>query len=298
MSSTALYTTIYPGEEPYIKPWFDSVALQTDKDFDIVIGLDSFTPEQVFKNAGIKFEAKFVQADSGATPAQVRSKAFEIIIAEYDQVIFTDSDDILHPQRVAKAKSLLTDCDLCACALNIIDTDGTDLSTIFPVKESEELPTLLPKANVFGLSNTAYRCELLKKLMPFPPECVMLDWFMVIKAWLLGATIKTTSMPLMQYRQHSANTARVLAPFTTEQILKACTLLKLHYSLLEEHVLPSFTDKAKPFTNASNDLKIFMDSMSSPDTLNRYVRNLNKLDEKHIWWSWIAHPELEEIWKN
>ncbi len=298
MSSTALYTTIYPGEEPYIKPWFDSVESQVDKNFDIIIGLDSFTPEQVFKSAGKVFDAKFITADAGATPALVRAKAYKLIVAKYKQVIFTDSDDILLPQRVKESKKLLKECDLCACALNIVDTDGSDLNRIFPVSENEDLTSLLPRANLFGLSNTAYRCELLEKLMPFPSECVMLDWFMVTKAWLLGAKIKTTSKPLMQYRQHPENTARVLPPFTKEQVLKAANLLKLHYSLLQTHVLRSFSEKAELFKTASDNLNIFVDSMSSPDNLDNYVRNLNKLSEKHIWWSWIAHPELEEIWKN
>lgn len=298
MSSTALYTTIYPGEEPFIKPWFDSVESQTDNDFDIVIGLDSLTPDQVFESAGKRFKARFITADAEATPVQVRAKAFKIIIDEYEQAVFTDSDDILLPQRVAEAKQLLKKCDLCACALHIIDADGSDMNRVFPVLENEDLASLLPHANIFGLSNTAYRCELLEKLMPFPPECVMLDWFMATKAWLLGARIKTTAKQLMQYRQHPENTARVVPPFTKEQVLKAGNLVELHYSLLQTHILQFFCEKAEPFITANDNLKIFMDSMESPDILDNYVKNLNKLEEKHIWWSWIAHPKLEKIWKN
>lgn len=298
MSSTALYSTIYPGEDPYIKPWYDSVEDQTDRDFDIVIGLDEFTPEQIFKCAGRKFDAKFISADKGATPAQVREKAFKYIVRHYSQVVFTDSDDILHPHRVAVAKADLVEHDLCACALNIIDSDGTDLDTLFPVMEKENLESLLPRANVFGLSNTAYSCDLLKELMPFPAECVMLDWFMISKAWLGGAKIKTSSSPLMSYRQHVANTARVLQPFTAEQIMKACELLTLHYSLLKKNVLPQYKDKEELFLAAERNLKIFMHSMTIQHKLDSYIEELNKLDEKHIWWSWIAHPDLEEIWKS
>lgn len=298
MNSTALYTTIYPGEEAYLKPWYDSVLTQTDRNFDIVIGLDEMLPEQVFQHIGQRFEARFVTAAENATPVEVRAKAFELIIDEYREVVFTDSDDILHPDRVATARKQLAEYDLSACALDIIDADGIDLQHKFPMKESTELEILLPRANVFGLSNTTYRCELLDKLLPFPKECVMLDWFMATKAWLIGSKIKRSSTPQMSYRQHASNTARVLSPFTAEQILKGCSLLQLHYTLLNTCVLQDYPSKAGLFNIAHRDLDIFISAMENPETLNRYVQELNNLDEEHIWWSWIAHSELEEIWKN
>ncbi|WP_321401331.1 hypothetical protein [Maridesulfovibrio sp.] len=298
MSNTALYTTIYPGEELYLKPWFDSVAAQTDNDFDIVIGLDAFTPEQVFEHVGQEFEARFVSADAGATPVEVRTKPIELIINEYDQVVFTDSDDVLFPQRVERAKKQLQHCDLTACALEIINEDGSAAGQLFPLKENATLEELLPFANVFGLSNTAYRCELLRRVLPVPCECVMMDWFMATKAWFLGAEIYRDSAPMMSYRQHGSNTARVLAPFTEKQIINGFRLLKLHYSLLSDHVLADYPDKMELFRGADTRLDIFIDSMKDEAKLNTYLISLNKLEEEHIWWSWLAHPQLEEIWKN
>lgn len=298
MSSTALYTTIYPGEEAYLKPWYNSVNDQTDNDFDIVIGLDAFTPEQVFEHVGQKISARFVVADQGATPVEVRTKPIELMVNEYEQVVFTDSDDILHPGRVAAAKEDLRICDLSACALEIVNEDGAGADQMFPMKEHVAIEDLLPVSNVFGLSNTAYRCELLKNLMPFPRECVMMDWFMVTKAWLMGAEIYRNPLPLMSYRQHGANTARVIAPFNEKQILNGCRLLKLHYTLLSDYVLTRYPNKAGLFSEAESRLDIFTNSMEDKAKLNAYLHELNRLKEEHIWWSWLAHPELEEIWKN
>ena len=36
----ALYTTIYPGVEPYLADWIHSVDAQTDRAFDLWVGLD------------------------------------------------------------------------------------------------------------------------------------------------------------------------------------------------------------------------------------------------------------------
>lgn len=295
---TALYTTIYPGEEPYIKPWYDSVQNQTCRDFEIVIGLDEFTPEQVFDCVGFSFKAHFIPADKGASPAQVREKAFRFINKNYDRVVFTDSDDILHPERIERASRLLDSCDITACSLRIIDTDGTDLKRIFPLEEQPNLFKLMPRANVFGLSNTAYKTSLLEKVMPFPAECVMLDWFMATRAWLYGAEIKTDTKALMDYRQHHANTARVLPPFTKSQLLRACELLKLHYELIEIHVLPDFPQVKPTYAKQISRLETFIDAMSHAERLEEYLSALNKQEENYIWWSWIAHPALEEIWKN
>jgi hypothetical protein len=33
-------------------------------------------------------------------------------------------------------------------------------------------------------------------------------------------------------------------------------------------------------------------------TLNTYVQALNQLSPQYIWWWSVAHPELEELWKN
>lgn len=296
MSQTALYTTVYPGAEKYIPFWYRSVEKQTYKDFDVVIGLDSYTPKQFFKCLGKEIKAEFITAEAGQSPAKVRENAFRYIVKKYQDVILTDIDDILLEQRVKAAVEELRYTEINACSMEIIDVDSQSTGYFFPVGTAEIAYQKMFRANVFGLTNTAYRCEILKGLMPFPKECVMLDWFMVTKAWLNGARLSVSNKKLMRYRQYTENTARTLSPFTGEQVLKACTLLHAHYKLLNQNLGELSTNKR--FAEAVENLKTFTSSMKNKDNLNTYVHSLNKLNKEHCWWEWIALPELEEIWKN
>jgi hypothetical protein len=103
----------------------------------------------------------------------------------------------------------------------------------------------------------------------------------------------------MAYRQYPGNIARVLPPFTAEQVVTATELVLKHYLLVLEvtsisqypqyFLLQSAYDNARTFYNAIKD---------SSDIMKSYVRDLNSLPTDHIWWSCVAHPALEEIWKN
>ena len=65
----ALYTTIYPGVEPFLLDWFHSVQSQTDNDFDLWIGLDALDIVAVEQALGGQPRATWVRAESGDTPA-------------------------------------------------------------------------------------------------------------------------------------------------------------------------------------------------------------------------------------
>ena len=47
----AVYTTIHPGCEPYLASWCDSIRRQTDRDFDLWIGLDALAPAACRRDA-------------------------------------------------------------------------------------------------------------------------------------------------------------------------------------------------------------------------------------------------------
>ena len=297
-NNTVLYTTIYPGIESFVKQWYESVLQQSDKDFDIVIGLDCVSPEDVFKMVDSEFEAVFISADKGFTPVQVRERPFRYMVDNYHKIIFTDSDDTLLESRVAKAKKDLEKFDVVAYALNMTDYDGNSLGKLYPVEDNYDYDLFLPTSNVFGMSNSAYNSCLLNKIMEFPSECVIYDWFIATKAWLSGAKMGTSSEVLMNYRQHASNIANVLPPFTGEQILKAIDLLFLHYEMVFRYILPVYPSKKQIFVKANDNLTFFAKAIVQDKKLEDYVYSLNNLNVQHTWWSWIAHPRLEKIWKN
>ena len=71
--------------------------------------------------------ATFVVAEPGSTPAEVRQQALTRIADRYDAVVLVDSDDLLHPDRVAAARAWLDDADVAACGLRLVDEAGQPL---------------------------------------------------------------------------------------------------------------------------------------------------------------------------
>lgn len=112
---TALYTTFYPAAKPYLQTWADSVAIQSDQDFDLWIAVDNVSVKDV---ALPRANIHWLHATADDTPASLRHRAFEEIIQAYDVVIFVDSDDILLPERVVAAKEALKSYDVYGCALS------------------------------------------------------------------------------------------------------------------------------------------------------------------------------------
>lgn len=291
-----VYATCYPGVEPYLPQWGNSVLAQTDKEFDLAIGLDVITPIQAQEMLGPDIKARFLAAPAGATPAGVRNHAFAQLAEEYKGVIMTDMDDLLLPDRVRRAKAMLSASDLCCCAMQVMDADCLAQDVVFDPGEGTQDILV---GNVFGLGNTAYRSRLLKQCLPVPASCVLMDWLMATRALASGATIAIDRTPQMVYRQYPNNTARILPPFSTDQILKACELVLGHYSLALAEAPERFPQMVDDLQRIAETARRFSATVrGSSAVLREYVKALNELPAQHVWWDCVAHPALEKIWKH
>jgi hypothetical protein len=290
----AVYTTWYPGIEPFLPAFVRSLAGQSDADFDLWIGLDGMRRDDAAAALGGR-EATFVEAPPGASNAEVRQEPIQRIVAGYDAVVFVDSDDVLHPSRVEAARRALEGCDVYGCAQTIIDGDGDDAGIVFGPGETDDAVALLPRYNVFGLSNTAYRTDVLARCLPLPRGCVLIDWQLATRAWLLDASLAFDPTPRMSYRQYGANTARVLPPFTEDDVRAAAARVVGHYRSLPaapasgRPELEEARERAESFGNFAT---------ASPASLTRYVKALNALTPRFVWWWSVANPQLEEIWRS
>ncbi len=290
-----VYATCYPGVEPYVPQWRNSVLAQTDQDFDLAIGLDEISPEQAQEVFGADIKPLYLRAPAHNTPAGVRNQAFERLIRDYTGIIMTDMDDILLPDRVLRAKAMLSSAELCCCAMQIMENDTLVSGLVF---DPGHVVSNILVRNVFGLSNTAYRSSLLKVCLPVPTSCVLMDWLLATRALAAGATIAFDPTPQMVYRQYPNNTARILPPFSPDQILKACELVLGHYRILLAEAPERFPRMLEDIECISENAKCFFQAMqSSRSVLQDYVVALNELPIQHVWWDCVAHPELEKIWK-
>ena len=295
----ALYTTVYSGVEKYLSAWYQSVKAQTDQNFDVWIGVDGLDVGAVNVAIRARPSVKWVLGREGDSPAQIRQRAIEQIVRQYPAVVLTDSDDILAPTRVEAARAALQESDVSGCAMRIVDEEERDLGLVFQPPEEIELQTILARYNVFGLSNTAYRTELLARCLPLPVDCVLIDWFLATFAWTLGASFHFDPKCRMAYRQHANNMAHILPPFTSQQVVVATKQVLFHYAIALKDIPELQVQHRSELEVAKNRAKSFYDAIEeSTEKLSWYVDALNRLPENHIWWDIVAHPELEEIWRN
>jgi hypothetical protein len=298
----ALYTTVYPGAEKFLSSWYESVAAQTDHNFDLYIGADQIGPREIFSAVGNEFEAVWVTAPTGSTPTAVRQAGIDDILADankYQGIVFVDSDDVMHPTRVQSARIQLQNSDIAGCALEIVQEDGQPTGLFFGPVSHATIPQMLARVNVFGMSNTAYRTNILRQIPPAPPQGRLMDWFIATAGWIRGARFSFDNTPRMKYRQYGNNTARVLPPFSAEYIRVATHLVLEHYELVLSQILGMSGEIRGALESARVNVQMFSSLIAaSPQLCERYVLSLNKLPASHFWWDCVAHPALESQWKS
>lgn len=292
----ALYTTIYPGVEPCLAGWFSSVAAQTDRNFDLWIGLDTLTPDDVAAACGRACTAQWVRMTE-ATPAEIRSRTLETVVERYPAVVLVDSDDLLHPSRLSAARQMLRDADVGACAVEFLDAAGHALGVVLAPPAGADAAELLPRWNVFGLSNTAWRSTTLRRCLPIPAESVLIDWLLATRAWAAGATLAFDPAPRMGYRQHSGGLAPVLPPFDEGQVLAATGRVLAHYELLLDRGWPLPAEPRRVLDRERARVAAFGAAIDRrPGLLSEYVDALNRLRPVRVWWWLVANPKLEAVW--
>lgn len=299
----AVYSTVYPGVEPFLAAWHASVRAQTDVDFDLWLGSDGLTRHEVATAAGGRVGAEWVPAQVGDTPAALRGRAIGRMAGRYGAVVFVDADDLLEPQRVAAARAALATRDVDACALRYADATGRPVDGTLAPSPGDDPVAALPWRNVFGLSNTAYRTGTLRRCLPIPPACAMPDWLLATRAWLLGASLGFDRSPHMRYRQHGGNVAPTRRPVTDAVLRRAIGMVSTHY----RHVLAATwterpnADPARVALVAAAGARAarFARQMLRRERRTSYLRALDALPDERVpraWWWMIAHPDLEALW--
>jgi hypothetical protein len=294
----AVYTTMYPGMEPYIADWYRSLCQQTDQEFQLWIGLDELRSESVKSLLGIDLEAIWVTVSSGATPAQIRQQALARIVETCSGVVLVDSDDLLHPSRVAAARAALQASEIAGCALRLVDEHGKNIGLTFDLPPQLAASDVFPRNNIYGFSNSSFRSDFLRRCLPIPAEAALVDWFLATRAWLLGADMSFDRVPRMDYRQHPTNTARVRAPFSRDQVISDTSLVQRHFALILADPRPEFlAERYDALRKAAREVEVFQRCIVSRSRqLDSYVEALNALQPQPLWWVCVAYPGLGNMW--
>ena len=295
----AVYTTVYPAVAPFLPTWYASLQSQTDRDFELWVGLDGLAPADVSSLVGVDVEAQWVVAEPGDTPPSLRARAIDRMVGSCDAILFVDSDDVMFPTRVTSARSALERWDVAACALSIVDQYGAERGIVFGPKGQVDWAEFLPRYNVFGLSNSAYRAETLRRLPPAAGDSVAIDWSLATRAFCAGASMHFDGLPQMAYRQYDANVAKVVPPFSPSDVTRATEVVRAHYTALLDRGVPLPSDFRLRLDAARERLEKFRhDVVAQPKRLDRYVVGLNALEPCYVWWWCVANPDLEAQWRN
>ena len=295
----ALYTVIYPEVAPFLEAWYRSVELQTDQNFDLCISLDGIAPEEIARQLGRAPQEIWLANHSANTPGQIRFAGISQMLDHYEEILFVDSDDVLHPTRVEAARQSLRNCDVSGCGLRIMNEAGIDLGLLFGLPADETVDSLLPRWNVFGLSNSSYRAETLRACLPIPAGCELVDWLLITRAWTMKAKLEFDRTPRMWYRQYGRNTAKVLPPFTPEEISRATQRVRTHYRLLTQAKPKAKDPRWERVLAEQARVEAFQSNICElPHRLAQYADALNRVPAHFVWWWAIAHPIVEQLWKS
>lgn len=297
--TVALCTAIYPGVEPFLGDWYRSVEQQTTLQAQIWIAVDGLPIDSVVAHLGASPQVNWVQAEPGDTPALVRQRLLERAVETCDHVILVDSDDILHPQRVAAACDRLRHSDLTGCGLRLVDARGKPMGeTILRLPENSAPETVLPRHNVYGLSNTAWRSAALRICLPIPAQVEIVDWYLATRAWLCGFRLDFDNTAHMDYRQHGNNMVCVQGPFTPEQVRRDTERVRRHFEVVQQVPLEGgLAARRKRLAEAAADVERFQHVvLADRERLVRYVKALNTLQSQPLWWVSVAHPALHTFW--
>lgn len=294
----AVYTTVYPQVMRFLPDWYRSVTAQTDSQFTLCVALDCLEPADVIQAVGDEVNAHWIAGSAGDSPARIRCRALREITTSYDAVVLVDADDVMERSRVAAARRALGSSDVAACALSIIDQDGSGTGQEFTVDDASSPDAVLPRHNVFGFSNSAYRCDVLAACLPIPSSAVLVDWYVVTRAWLAGARLAFDRRPHMRYRQYEQNLACVVPPFTAQRIGTDTAHVLQHLQLVLEHApRDCLLGRLQQVREVHRDVTAFHARVvEQPSQLRRYTELLNALNPQPLWWVSVAHPHLRALW--
>jgi hypothetical protein len=292
----AIHTSVYPAARPFLAAWYRSVAVQADDRYDLWISLDGITRGDAIRAMGAEPTAEWLDVVPGTRPSAIRQQAIEQLAEHYAMVALVDCDDVLYPSRVGTAITALRDHDVAACAMTIVNVDAQEIGVTFGPPAGVDAVSLLSRYNVFGLSNSAYRTELLMRCLPLPVDCVAFDWLIAARARVLDGRLWFDRTPHMAYRQYGGNTAKVLPPFTADVVRGATARVLEHHRFMVSASWPLPAAIRRDTERELARVERFAAAIDSPARLDNYLAALNRLATWYVWWWSVAHPDLEELW--
>ena len=287
-SNAAIFSVGYPGAEPYISDFLQSLSKQTDKNFILYLLNDGLHDIGRFLE-GINFPVKVLEKQGH--PAALRKAGIQWAISGGAKVIFfADVDDYFADNRIEISKKMMVDYDVIC---NEILLAGQKYPQPVPMlgelfKDEMEITTEdIMNGNCLGLSNTSIRVDKISALMTeIPDDVIAFDWAFFTLCFHAGAKAVFTKKTSTYYRQHDSNIASVKS-FTENQIMRGVRVKRDHYNLIS-----NFNDEYIELANVFERLYSQLESdVLLRDKYCKVVR-MNAIDTS-MWWEPIK--SLKEL---
>ena len=207
MKKIVFLTTIFPMKEKYLIDFFDSLLVQSYKNFDIVVVNDGYRNFDILLKKYNKLNV--IELKYSNTPAKNREYGINYVISKgYDILIFGDSDDYFSKNRVEKSVELLDNYDIVVNDLSLFNDNGIYEKLYFSnrIKNNSVVEyDFIKDKNIFGLSNTAIKLNILGNKIIFDKDIVAVDWFLYKKLLKDRYMAFFTNKIITYYRQYNNN---------------------------------------------------------------------------------------------
>ena len=208
----AFLTTIFPMKKQFLIDFFNSLNNQTYDNFDVVVANDGYSN---FNEIKLKYgKLNIVELECSNTPAKNREYGINYCIErKYDILIFGDSDDYFSNNRVELALEALNSNDIVVNDVSLFDNNGTyeDMYISNRLENDSKVNfNYIKNKNIFGLSNTALKINILSKVS-FDKDLVAVDWYLYKGLLKNGCKAIFTNKAITYYRQHKDNTVGLQA---------------------------------------------------------------------------------------
>ena len=208
MNKVAFLTTVFPENEKFLKPFFNSLNKQTYKNYDLIIVNDNFKNINFYKN--FYSNLNIIDINSSNTPAKNWEVGINYCIDQnYDVLVFGDSDDYFKDNRIEKSLEFLKKSDVVVSDLSLFNYNGiyekNYLSNRLKNLDIIDFEFIKDK-NIFGMTNTAVRLKGIEKVS-FGKKIIAVDWHFFKRMLKKGCKAIFTNETESFYRQHKNNTA-------------------------------------------------------------------------------------------
>jgi len=275
---SAVFTVIFPDNLKFVNDFVQSLNQQSCRQFDVIIANDGIlNPKKYFKDLQFKFEI----IDVNGSPAKIRELGIAYLEdTSFDFIVFSDSDDLLSPDRLDNCIRLLHDYPIVCNDLDLVDQDGELLvSNYWSTRLDDEFTfnsEFIKDKNILGLGNTAVRRSILKDLPSVPSRLHAPDWF-IFSHLIQGREAVFSTKGKTLYRQHHENSIG-LHSITSDRLFQIIKVKKQHFEVLIGAGLPLMNELEQ---------LLLLENILNNESVEILKERLNLLNEKglnYFWW--------------